>query len=221
VIHSRQAVAYLRPEVGMAAMPLRLVSAPLEVFSGSRQSDSAISHNIPTDQANVSSSFQPAIAAGCYTDDNFAVITTPFADQFVLELQLFSLSSSQSGAKAHQLLFPSPILDKAYLSASENNSLTLQVCTATGIIYRILLPLDLLESIDEVPARWISEHRIASIGNDPQDTLEQGTLTSFHASQNGTHSLVACKDGRVIRVLWAEDARSSGSLSGEFIVGTS
>ncbi|UZJ52360.1 hypothetical protein CBS101457_001680 [Exobasidium rhododendri] len=195
-------------------MPLRLISTSLEAFAGSRQSNSAISHNIPTDYPNVPSSSQPAISAGCFTDEAFAIVSTPFADQYVLELQILPLTSSQSTLKAHQLLFSSPLLETAFLSSNGDNSLTLQVCTATGIIYRILLPLDLLESIDEVPARWISEYRLSSLGYDPQDIFEQGLLTRFHASDDGLVALIACKDGRTVKAVWEADARSVETLRG-------
>jgi len=197
-------------------MPLRLISTPLEVFQGSKEYDTATSHNIPTNYPSISSSSQSAISAECYTTNALAIISTPFTDQCILELRTFNVSSSQRNRAAHQFLFPAPILDTAFLSASQNNSLTLQICTSSGVVYRILLPLDLLDSIDEVPSRWISEYRVSSLGSDPQDVFEHGLLTSFHTSQDGILSLAACKDGRVIKVLWEEDDHSVESLSGEY-----
>lgn len=199
-------------------MPLRLISTPLEVFSGSGEGSTAFSHNIPTDYPDNSSSSQPAISAGCYNDDVLAIISTPFADQCTLCFRTIHLSSSQRNPTAHQILFPAPILDTVHLSANKNNSFTLQVCTASGVIYRILLPIDLLESVDEIPERWIREYRVTSTGMNPQDTLDQGLLSSYHVSQDGTLSLAACKDGRVIKVVWEEDMRSTEPLSGKLII---
>ena len=201
----------------MAARPLRLISTPLEVFSGPRESEATTSHNIPTRHPHVAAPSQPAIAAGCYTNDALVLISTPFADQCILELRTFSLDSPHANPAAQQLLFPAPILDSPHLNAA-SQSLTLQVCTTSGIVYRILLPLDLLGSVDEIPARWYSEHRIASLGSDPLDILRQGLLTSFHTSRDGLISMAACTDGRVIKVVWEEDGDTLDGLSGEWAI---
>lgn len=203
----------------MARAPLRLVSTPLEVLAGSQQGQSAISHNIPTLRHHISTSKQPAIAAGCYTESALALISTPFADQSILELRCFPLDSSQRCPAAHQLLFPAPLLDTAFLSSGSNNTLTLQVCTSSGVVYRILLPLDLLESVDEIPSKWISEYAITSLGGVPRDIHEQKVLSSFHTSQDGTLSLAACTDGRVIKIVWEREAQTAAKLSGESSAG--
>jgi hypothetical protein len=195
----------------MAGVPLRLVSTPLEVLAGS----SAISHNIPTSHPHISTSEQPAIAAGCYTDSALALVSTPFRDRCVLELRCFPLDSSQHCPAAHQLLFPAPILGTAFVSSGSNNTLTLQVCTSSGVIYRLVLPLDLLDSVDETPSKWVSEYALTSLGGDPREVHNQKVLTSFHTSQDGIISLAACTDGRVIKIVWEGDSQSAARLTGE------
>jgi hypothetical protein len=198
----------------MVEVPLRLTSAPLEVFAGSQDGRSVISHNISTSHPDLSNSQQPAIAVGCYTDSALALISAPYGDQCLLELRTFPLDSSSQCPAVHQLIFPAPILGNAFLSSASNNTLTLQVCTSSGVIFRILLPLELLDTVDEIPAKWISEHALVSLGGDLRDIHKQRLLTSFHTSQDGSISLASCTDGRVIKVVW-EGETNAAKVAGE------
>lgn len=208
-----------RPFRVMAETPLRLVSTPLEVFSGSNESFAISSHNISTEHPHISTSHQPAIAFGCYTNNALALLSTPFEDQYILELRTFQFESSQqNNASIHRLLFPAPILNTVYFSCNENsNTLTLQVCLLSGVVYRVLLPLELLGSVDEIPPRWISEYQLISLGADLQGNCEQGYLSSFHTSKDGIVSLATCTDGRIIKIVWEQETGQfkNERLSGE------
>lgn len=181
---------------------------------GSRDGHSVISHNIPTSHPDISTSQQPAIAVGCYTDSSLTLISAPYGDQCILELRTFPLDSSLHCPAVHQLIFPAPLLSDAFLSSASNDTLTLQVCTLSGVVFRILLPLELLDSVDEIPSKWISEYSLVSLGTDLRDIHKQGLLTSFHTSQDGNISLASCTDGRIVKIVW-EGEIDSAKLTGK------
>lgn len=202
-----------RPRTG----PRRLVSAPLEAL-GRRRDDGIALHAVQSGHPHVQrDAAQAPATSSCYTESALVTATTPFHNAAIVEVRTFLCTTPRANAAPHHILFPAPLLDGVHLSnsaASDSGTVLLQACTVTGYAYRIVLPLDSLHSVDDVPQRWIREHRIAAVpSSDVKGMLRDKTLSLSHVSEDGSLMLVACADGRVIKLAWHGSEHTSASIA--------
>lgn len=197
---------------------LRLVSAPLECLAA-RDEDGIALHLVPMKDSHVEieNTDQPASISSCYTRSCLVVASTPFHTSSIVEIRTYLLHSSEVNEAPQHILFPAPLLEGISIlpgdEDTDTNTVMLQAVTITGYVYRLQIPLHMLHSFDNVPAKWVVEHKFSSIGNDAQALVRDKTLSSCHVSEDGNLVLVACSDGRIIKFSWEKYSKDSDETS--------